>query len=112
MTEQTITFDCAECGYETTIQRDEIDEYEDDGKLVCGECGMTPWERQDFPLWIEFESYNDHYELGSCVERQTGLDTDDIPIARDLKYAVFSVYYKITENGVEGPYREKGGEKL
>lgn len=83
------------------------------GGLYCETCAsVSEWETLDFPIWIEFESYNDHYELGRAVERETGVDLDDIPIARELKYCVFYSYWKITENGVEGPYDEKRGEKL
>lgn len=113
MTELTITFDCASCWDETTIPMDEQEEHRVDDQLYCEGCiGATAWESQDFPLWIEMESYNDHYELGRLVERETGIDLEDIPISRELKYEVFYVYWKITEDGVEGPYDEKRGELL
>jgi len=57
------------------------------------------------------EAYFDNYELGRAVEDETGIDLEDIPIARDLKYCVFYSWWKITETGVEGPYDEKRGEK-
>ena len=113
MTEQTITFHCASCGAEETVAAGDQEEHCVGDQLYCETCiGPTAWESQDFPLWIEMESYNDHYELGRLVERETGIDLEDIPIARDLKYAVFYTYWKITENSVEGPYDEKQGELL
>jgi len=113
MTDQQIQFSCASCGAETTISTDEQDDHTVDEKLYCKTCiGPTAWESQDFPLWIEVEHYNDNYQLGRAVEHKTGIDIEDIPIARDLKYCVVHTYWKITENGVEGPYNEKEGSLL
>jgi len=112
MTDAKLTYYCSECGDEVTVLEGE--EREDiNGHRICMDCPeVPPWEDVDFPLWIEYESYNDTYRLGKIVERRTGVPADNIPIYRDMKYTVFTVWFKITEDSVEGPYRSKEGEKL
>lgn len=66
----------------------------------------------DFPIWVEWESYNDTYGLLDNFCYQTGLEHEDVPIARDMKYTVINVWFKVTRDGVEGAYDEKNGEKL
>lgn len=108
----SIDFECNMCGDHTQVEYGE-EETDDNGNLICKTCtGQQKFENLDFPVWVEWESYNDTYGLLENFCYHTGLDHEDVPIAREMKYTVFCVWYKVTEDGVEGPYSEKGGELL
>lgn len=112
MSEQSISFECADCDMTVTAPKDSVDE-NDDGYLVCEDCAGPPsWEDQDFPIWVEMEHYEDNWEMLRYVMEQTGVPEDDIP-AGQMKYTVFQVWFKVDEAGnVEGPYDAKRGGKL
>lgn len=123
MTEETQTErpQCPECGFEElelnkTVENNEVRE----GGWYCPDCQSTfdedvvlQWDSLDFPLWVEMESYNDTYGLLDRLCRQHSIHRAVVPNKRDMKYAVFSAWFKIDEDGaVEGPFDRRRGEKL
>jgi len=106
-----IDFQCAECDAHTQVEYGNEVENED-GNLVCGDCDEESWEDLDFPIWLSYQFYHDNYELGYAVSHQTGIELEEIPYARDLKYCCPLLWFKIEEHGIEGPYDEKGGELI
>ena len=112
MTEQHISYDCADCDSNVTTPRgSEIENL--DGQLICEDCDKPDWEQLDFPLWFDYPVRMSKWEPLRLVSEETGIDEDDIQCKRDLKYADSThVWYKITQYGVEGPYDEKEGELL
>ena len=115
---------CPECGFEELEVNKDVDGNDVvESGWYCPDCSSTfdegstlHWDEIDFPVWIEFESYNDHWELLDKFHWQTGLydgDHNGTPGLRDMKYTVFTVWFTVDEYGsVEGPYDEKGGELL
>ncbi len=99
---------CDECGEDIPLS----DVEEDGDDVLCESCAETEWSDLDFPLWIDVEHYEDNWEMVERVNWATGIDMDKIP-SDEMKYTVFSVWFKITEGGlVKGPYDEKRGEKI
>lgn len=104
--EKTV-YECVECN-----QNVENPKENNEGEPVCINCYVTTLDDINLPVWIEMESYNDNYELWDAFWRQTGVDEIDSSLKKEMKYAVFYVWYKITEDGVEGPYDKKKGELM
>lgn len=102
--EKTV-YECAECGQDVENPKENRD-----GKPVHEKCYTKKLEDLDMPIWVEMESYQDNYELWDNFWRQTGVDEIPSDLKQEMKYSVFSVWYKVTEQGVEGPYNEKKGE--
>jgi len=101
---------CSDCGHSPA----RYDDY-------CSSCGAKdPWEEQyvhdfenvNFPVIIEWEMYNDDYELWRefCYQvfGDSTLTGDQIANTPDglpkMKYACPMTYWKITESDVKGPY--------
>lgn len=112
--------ECPNCGHHPIERKKEVvnNEVKEKG-YYCPDCKTDysdnttfEWESLDFPLWIEWESYEDNWGMLRHVERQTGVPEDRIP-AGEMKYTVFCVWYKVEEDGtVKGPYDSRGGEKI
>ena len=100
-------YTCAECGH--TVENPKENE---DGDPVHEKCYTKTLDDLDLPVWVEMESYQDDYQLWRAFYRKTGVDEIPDDLKGDMKYAVFYAWYKITEDGVEGPYTEKEGEKM
>lgn len=105
--------ECSSCGEEIDKPVREVKENED-GDPICEECLRTTFDDLDFPHWIGYEFYQDNWELYDHFVYDTGVDEDTIPdkVSSNMKYATLSVWYKVTEEGVEGPYDSKYGEKI
>lgn len=76
---------------------------------------MSKVKGADFPVWFDYEIYNDTWDLNRAAQRALDIDDEDARqfFGQSGKYMVFSVWFKITENGdIKGPYREKEGEEL
>lgn len=76
---------------------------------------MTEIKSIDFPVWFNYEIYNDAWDLNRAARRALDINDEEAKgfLGRQGKYMVFSVWFKITENGdIKGPYREKEGEEL
>lgn len=114
--------ECPECGFEEleprkTVENNEV--IEGDGQY-CPECEaefgedtVLDWDDIDFPVWIEWESYNDTWRMYDKFFRKTGLHEDVTVDLRDMKYTVFHVWFRVDEDGsVEGPYDSKRGELI
>jgi len=111
-------YECPNCGFDPLERRKQVvnNEVKEKG-WYCPDCENEwdedttfRWEDCDFPLWIEYEHYEDNYEMLRKVEYQTNLLQDRIP-AGEMKYTVFTAWFKIDEDGsVEGPYDSRGGE--
>lgn len=114
---------CPDCGYDElevkkSIERNEVIE----GGRYCPDCGSDfdegvtlQWDDIEFPVWVEMESYNDHWELWDTFRWDVNYYDGDRnrSAPSDMKYTVFSVYYKVEEDGsVEGPYDSKNGDLL
>jgi len=72
-------------------------------------------EDKEFPVWFDYEVYNDTWDLSRAAERALSIDSDQASsfLGREGKYMIFSVWFKITSGGdIKGPYRLKQGEKL
>lgn len=117
--------ECPSCGFEPLEPRKTVEgnEVSEDGWYCPGCEGEyddlpTHWDDQDFPLWIEWESYNDTYGLLRSLEHQSEAHHETIPdefgeSGSPFKYTVFTVWFKVTANGnVGGPYDEKRGELI
>jgi len=69
------------------------------------------WSEVDFPHWFSYEIYNDTWDLGRNAQYSMDLPDEEMP--NTGKYMVFTVWFKVLENGeIEGPYTDKEGDKL
>lgn len=100
-------YECAECS-----QPVEKPKENKDGNPVHEKCYTKTLDDLDLPEWIKMESYQDNYELWDSFWRQTGVDEIPDDLKGEMKYTVFTAWYKVTEDGVEGPYDEKNGELM
>lgn len=113
---------CPACGFEELEPNKEVvnNEVREAG-CYCPDCEATftddetlHWDDIDFPVWVEYESYDDDYQLLRNFARQADLyrgDYNGSPGYGDFKYTVFYVYYKVERDGsVTGPYANKGDE--
>lgn len=113
---------CPECGFEELEPKKRVENNEVvEGGLYCPDCETEfkddetlQWDDIDFPVWIEYEAYDDTFSLLRSFEYQTNLhrgDHDGTPGLRDFKYTVFCVWYKVEKDGtVTGPYANRGDE--
>jgi len=116
---------CPECGYRDgleTKKKVEKNEVIEGGKY-CPDCQtefdedtVVQWDDLDFPIWISMESYNDDWQMYRDFLYETNLyegDFNGMPNARNMKYCVFHVYFKVNEDGsIDGPYNERNGELI
>lgn len=116
--------ECIECGHEPLEPRKRVQNNEviEDG-LYCPDCEEEydeepiHWDEQNFPIWIRYEAYDDHFGLLRSLEGQCEADRRTIPdefsqSGSPFKYTVLDVYYKIEESGkVTGPYESRGDEE-
>ena len=114
--------ECPTCDFVTLEPKKSVENNEviEDG-WYCPDCESTydgdtvfSWEDVDWPVWIEYESYNDTWRMYDLFLRQTGIHEDAMPDGfTEMKYTVFSVWFKITEDGtVHGPYDDRNGELI
>lgn len=69
----------------------------------------------NFPVWFDYEIYNDNWDLSRAAQRALNLDDEGAKsfLGNSGKYMVFSVWFKITSGGnIKGPFKSKKGEKL
>ena len=100
-------YECVEC--EQIVENPKENE---DGDPVHEKCYTKTLDDIDLPVWIKIESYQDNYELWRAFVRETGVDEIRDDLKGEMKYSVFYVWYKVTEDSVEGPYDEKKGELM
>jgi predicted RNA-binding Zn-ribbon protein involved in translation (DUF1610 family) len=116
-------YHCPECRYEPLEVKKSVENNEVvKGGYYCPDCGedfaedtVLRWDDVDFPYWIDYEPYDDNWQLYRDFLYATGLHEEAVgmPPLRDMKYTVFTVWFKITEDGeVEGPYDSRGGELI
>lgn len=74
--------------------------------------GDKEWGELDFPVWIHVEHYEDNWEFLRRFVEETGVDKHETP-REGFKYCVFSVWFKVTEDGKRhGPYDDKRGDPI
>lgn len=118
---KTEGLECPECR-EATIEPKKkiVDNEVTVGGRYCASCGTDfdegvklSWDEIDFPVWIDWESYNDSWDMLRKFQYKTGLHDSAADGLTDMKYTVFSVWFRIDEDGsVNGPYDEKRGELI
>lgn len=117
---------CPECGFRNGLEpnktRTDDNDVKTDG-LYCPDCQTTfdgettlQWDNIDFPVWVEVEHYDDKYGFKRKFLRSVGLYDGEFngdPSGREMKYCVFTVWFKVTEDGkMKGPYGKRGGELI
>lgn len=64
------------------------------------------WENIEFPVWVEHHVFSNRWDILKGVMEETGIDRKMVPdnYRRRMRTLNFSVWFKVTETGVEGPY--------
>lgn len=112
--------ECPECGYYPLEVKKSIEDNEVvEGGHYCPDCGtdygedtVLDWDNVDWPVWIHWESYNDSWDMYRRFLRESGLHEDVAGDQRQMKYTVFSVWFRIDKDGsVNGPFENKGDDE-
>jgi len=115
---------CPECGWRDGLEVNKTvndNDVVEDG-LYCPDCGtefgedtVLQWDDLEFPVWIEWESYNDNWNFMREFYRRTGLYKGDYDgaVTDEMKYTIFCVWFRVDEDGsVVGPFDAKEGQRL
>lgn len=116
-----VSFVCDDCGCETTVDADAIDDRKDGDDLYCSDCtqpdvvDFRDIDDDKFPIWRKHYARIDNWQFARefCWEAldDSEIDIESLP-CRDMKTITYQVWFKVDSQGrVHGPYEQRGDDE-